>query len=204
MEIIFFKGFLLSLSLIVAIGAQNVYIIKQAMLKNHIFAVCLTCFLCDVILMFVGIFGVGEFLAKNRIFNLCIAILGSIFVFYYGVTALKSTFSKESVLKFSESNPISLKKAITLTLVVTLLNPHVYLDTVFVVGASALMFNIEEKIIFACGSLSASCLWFFSLGYSALKLSPLLVKMARVIDGFIALIMFFIFFSLISYILSLF
>ncbi|AQQ60455.1 l-lysine exporter LysE [Helicobacter bilis] len=204
MEIIFFKGFLLSLSLIVAIGAQNIFIIKQAMLKNHIFAVCLTCFLCDVILMFVGIFGVGEFLAKNRILNLCIAIFGSMFVFYYGIVALKSAFSKESVVNFSQSNPTSLKKAVMLTLMVTLLNPHVYLDTVFVVGASALMFNVEEKMIFACGSLGASCLWFFSLGYSALKLSSLLVKMARVIDVFVALIMFFIFLSLISYILSLF
>ena len=145
----FLKGFFLTLSLIVAIGAQNAFIIKQGIMKNHIFVVSGICFICDVVLMGLGVFGVGEFLAKNRILNLLIASVGILFVLYYGFASLKSAFFAESHPKFSQSKSLSLKKTILLTLAVTLLNPHVYLDTVFVVGASALMFSFDEKIIFA-------------------------------------------------------
>lgn len=198
---IFFKGFFLSLSLIVAIGAQNAFIIKQGISKNHIFVVSGICFFCDVVLMWLGVFGIGEFLAKNRILNLLLASVGILFVLYYGFVSLKSAFFTESHPKFSQSNSLPLKKTILLTLSVTLLNPHVYLDTVFVVGASALMFSFDEKIIFACGALAASFLWFFGLGYGALKLSRILIKISKIIDILIAVIMFFVAFSLFRYVL---
>lgn len=195
----FLKGFFLTLSLIVAIGAQNAFIIKQGIMKNHIFVVSGICFICDVVLMGLGVFGVGEFLAKNRILNLIIALVGILFVLYYGFASLKSAFFAESHPKFSQSKSLPLKKTILLTLAATLLNPHVYLDTVFVVGASALMFSFDEKIIFASGALVASFLWFFGLGYGALKLSKILIKITKIIDILIAIIMFFIAFSLIRY-----
>lgn len=128
--LIFFKGFFLSLSLIVAIGAQNAFIIKQGISRNHIFVVSGICFICDVVLMGLGIFGVGEFLAKNRILNLSITIIGIAFVLYYGLVSLKSAFFVESHPKFSQSNSLPFKKTILLTLAVTLLNLHVYLDTI--------------------------------------------------------------------------
>lgn len=84
---LFVQRFFLSLSLIVAIGAQNAFIIKQGLLKNHIFIVSGICFLCDIILMLVGIFGMGEFLARNPIMQFSIVGLGAIFVFYYGFLA---------------------------------------------------------------------------------------------------------------------
>lgn len=201
---LFMQGFFLSLSLIVAIGAQNAFIIKQGLLKNHIFIVSSICFLCDIVLMLVGIFGVGEFLAKNPIMQFGIAGLGAIFVFYYGFLALKSAlFSSVNsvVLKEDSSNASSLQKTIFLSLAFSLLNPHVYLDTVFIMGAFAITFNEEEKIIFALGALSASFLWFFSLGYAAYKLSPWLRKLSRIIDALIACMMFFIGYTLISHIL---
>ena len=201
---IFLKGFLLSLSLIVAIGAQNAFIIKQGITRNYVFVVSGICFICDVILMGLGIFGVGEFLAKNKVLNLLIASAGILFVVYYGFISLKSAFFQDYTLQLSTSNPLSLKKTILLALAVTLLNPHVYLDTVFVIGASALTFSFEEKIIFAYGGLSASFLWFFGLGYGALKLSKVLIKIAKIIDIFVAIIMFVIAFSLIHYIFSFF
>ncbi|WP_199770199.1 LysE/ArgO family amino acid transporter, partial [Helicobacter mesocricetorum] len=198
--LLFFKGFLLSLSLIAAIGAQNAFIIKQGISRNHIFIVSGICFICDVILMGFGVFGVGEFLAKNPVINLTIAILGILFVLYYGILSLKSAFLPQSSFEVSKENKLSLQKTILLTLAVTLLNPHVYLDTVFVIGAAALMFSFDEKIIFICGALVASFLWFFGLGYGALRLSGILIKMAKVIDILIAIIMFFIAFSLIHYV----
>lgn len=200
---IFLKGFLLSLSLIVAIGAQNAFIIKQGTTRNYVFVVSGICFICDVILMGLGIFGVGEFLAKNKVLNLLIASAGILFVVYYGFISLKSAFFQNYTLQLSTSNPLSLKKTILLALAVTLLNPHVYLDTVFVIGASALTFSFEEKIIFAYGGLSASFLWFFGVGYGALKLSKVLIKIAKIIDIFVAIIMFVIAFSLIRYIFDL-
>lgn len=197
----FFKGFFLSLSLIVAIGAQNAFIIKQGISQNHIFIVSGICFLCDVILMNLGIFGVGEFLAKNRILNLCITIIGIAFVLCYGFLSLKATLFAQSSFEMQQPNKLSLQKTIFLTLAVTLLNPHVYLDTIFIVGASALMLGFDEKIIFACGALIASFLWFFGLGYGALRLSRILSKIDRIVDGFIAIIMFFVAYSLIRFLI---
>ncbi|WP_258865024.1 LysE/ArgO family amino acid transporter [Helicobacter sp. MIT 14-3879] len=133
--------------------------------------------------------------------NVSLALIGALFVLYYGLVSLKAALFAESSLKLSSQHKPSMQKTLLLTLAVTFLNPHVYLDTVFVVGASALMFNFEEKIIFAFGALTASFLWFFGLGYGALRLSQVLAKITRILDFFIALIMFFVFYSLIEYIL---
>lgn len=195
----FLNGFFLSLSLIVAIGAQNAFIIKQGIIRNYVFLVSGICFFCDMILMVFGVFGVGEFLAQNKILNICIALAGILFVVYYGLLSLKSAFSN-NIYQFSQYKTLSIQKTILLTLAVTLLNPHVYLDTVFVIGATALTFSFEEKILFAYGALSASFLWFFGLGYGALKLSRFLIKITKIIDIFITIVMFFIAFSLVKYV----
>ncbi|WP_270965252.1 LysE/ArgO family amino acid transporter [Campylobacter upsaliensis] len=198
-----FKGFLLSLSLIVAIGAQNVFILRQALANHYIFIVCLLCFLCDVVLMCVGIFGVGEIFAKNQILALILAFCGVCFALYYAFLSLRAVFANSIKLQLAKEKLPSLKKVITLTLFVTLANPHVYLDTVFLVGSAALNFSFDEKILFALGALSASFLWFFSLGYGAKFLSfyikPNIVK---IIDLFVCLIMCMVAYSLILYILE--
>ncbi|SUX27552.1 CmeB [Campylobacter upsaliensis] len=143
-----FKGFLLSLSLIVAIGAQNVFILRQALTNHYIFIVCLLCFLCDVILMCVGIFGVGEIFAKNQILALC----GVCFALYYAFLSLRAVFANSIKLQLAKENPPPLKKVIISTLLVTLANPHIYLDTVFLIGSAALNFSFDEKILFALGA----------------------------------------------------
>ncbi|ARR02651.1 LysE/ArgO family amino acid transporter [Campylobacter vicugnae] len=202
---IFLKGFFLSLSLIMAIGAQNAFVLRQGIAKNNVFYVCLVCFLCDFVLILAGIFGVGEVIAKNVIVNVLITALGILFVSYYAITALISAFStKNSVIFEIEHSNFSIKKTIILTLCITLLNPHVYLDTVFVVGASALTFDMKEKIIFALGSLSASFIWFFSLGFGAKKFSHFLSKpiINKIIDIFIAIIMFFVVLTLVKFLLK--
>lgn len=204
-NLIFFKGFFLSLSLIVAIGAQNAFVLRQGIAKNNIFYVCLVCFLCDFLLMFAGIFGVGEVIAKNKTINIIITVFGILFVGYYGILSLISAFSAKQSAKFSaENSRFSIKKSIILTLAVTLLNPHVYLDTVFVVGASALTFEFDEKIIFVLGCMSASLIWFFSLGFGAKKFSHILSKptVSRFVDIFIAVVMFFVAWTLAKFILE--
>lgn len=198
----FINGLLLSLSLIVAIGAQNAFIIRQGINNNYVFIVSAICFICDVILMCVGVFGVGEVLASNKILNLIIAIAGIIFVIYYGVLSLKSAIKSSSNIAADKGGKDSLKKVVLLTLSVTLLNPHVYLDTVFVIGASALRFDINGKILFASGAITASLIWFFGLGYFASAMRPILVKISRIIDLFVALVMFTLAISLIKYIFN--
>ncbi|EAK1592396.1 amino acid transporter [Campylobacter upsaliensis] len=198
-----FKGFLLSLSLIVAIGAQNVFILRQALTNHYIFIVCLLCFLCDVVLMCVGIFGVGEIFAKNQILALILAFCGVCFALYYAFLSLRAVFANSIKLQLAKEKLPSLKKVITLTLFVTLANPHVYLDTVFLVGSAALNFSFDEKILFALGALSASFLWFFSLGYGAKFLSFYIKpNFVKIIDLFVCFIMCMVAYSLILYILE--
>ncbi|CAG9467949.1 amino acid transporter [Campylobacter upsaliensis] len=198
-----FKGFLLSLSLIVAIGAQNVFILRQALANHYIFIVCLLCFLCDVVLMCVGIFGVGEIFAKNQILALILAFCGVCFALYYAFLSLRAVFANSIKLQLAKEKLPSLKKVITLTLFVTLANPHVYLDTVFLVGSAALNFSFDEKILFALGALSASFLWFFSLGYGAKFLSFYIKpNFVKIIDLFVCFIMCMVAYSLILYILE--
>ncbi|HEC1560381.1 TPA: amino acid transporter [Campylobacter upsaliensis] len=198
-----FKGFLLSLSLIVAIGAQNVFILRQALTNHYIFIVCLLCFLCDVILICVGIFGVGEIFAKNQILALILAFCGVCFALYYAFLSLRAVFANSIKLQLAKEKLPSLKKVITLTLFVTLANPHVYLDTVFLVGSAALNFSFDEKILFALGALSASFLWFFSLGYGAKFLSFYIKpNFVKIIDLFVCFIMCMVAYSLILYILE--
>lgn len=108
---IFLKGFFLSLSLIMAIGAQNAFVLRQGIAKNNVFYVCLVCFLCDFVLILAGIFGVGEVIAKNVIVNVLITVLGILFVSYYAITALISAFStKNSVIFEIEHSNFSIKK----------------------------------------------------------------------------------------------
>ncbi|EPA2436173.1 LysE/ArgO family amino acid transporter [Campylobacter upsaliensis] len=203
MMTLLFKGFLLSLSLIVAIGAQNVFILRQALTNHYIFIVCLLCFLCDVILICVGIFGVGEIFAKNQILALILALCGVCFALYYAFLSLRAVFANSIKLQLAKENPPPLKKVIISTLLVTLANPHVYLDTVFLVGSAALNFSFDEKILFALGALSASFLWFFSLGYGAKFLSSYIKpNIVKIIDLFVCFIMCMVAYSLILYILE--
>lgn len=199
-----FKGFFLSLSLIAAIGAQNAFILRQALANHYIFVVCLICFLCDVVLMSVGIFGVGGIFMQNQILALILAFCGVFFALYYAFLSLKAIFSNSTLELLTKGKALSLKRTIILTLLVTLANPHVYLDTIFLVGSAALNFTFNEKILFAIGGLSASFLWFFSLGYGVKKLSFMMQnsKVSKIIDIFIVLVMLCVAYSLTNYILK--
>jgi len=204
-DFIFLKGFFLSLSLIIAIGPQNIFILKQGLAKNHIFLVCSICFLCDGVLMNLGIFGVGEFLAHNKIISIILAVLGILFALYYAFLSLKAFFTKPFQPDLKSSNALSCKEVTLLTLAFTLFNPQVYLDTLFLVGAASLSFNFNEKLIFSLGAISASFLWFFALGYGAKKLSSCFktAKIAKFIELFIVFIMFALIYSLIKYLITL-
>ena len=183
-------GFLTGLSLILAIGAQNVFVIEQGLKKQYVFLVCLICSISDLILIFLGIFLFEYFkiyFTKNveLIFN----ILLFIFLIYFIYNKVRSLY-KSSKINF-ENSTLSLKNIIAKTLGFTYLNPHVYSDTVFFLGNFSKNFLINNKYFFGIGASIASFLFFFSLGYLAKFFSNYLINSNtwKVINFFIIIFM---------------
>ena len=188
-------GFFTGLSLILAIGAQNIFVIEQGLKKQHIFFVCLICSLSDLILIFVGIFLFHYFVQYfnstiELIFN--ILLIGFLIHFIYSKIKIFNT----NVSLQNYHNNISKYDIFLKTLGFTYLNPHVYSDTVFILGNFSKNFLLSEKIIFGIGASIASFLFFFLLGY----LSKLLSKYAEskiiwnIINIFIIIFMSFLIF----------
>jgi len=183
-------GFITGLSLIFAIGAQNIFVIEQGLKKQYVFLVCLICSISDLILIFLGIFLFEYFkiyFTKNveLIFN----ILLFIFLIYFIYSKVRSLY-KRSDINF-ENNNLSLKNIVVKTLGFTYLNPHVYSDTVFFLGNFSKNFLISNKYFFGIGASIASFLFFFSLGYLAKFFSNYLINSNtwKVINFFIIIFM---------------
>ena len=157
-------GFFTGISLILAIGAQNIFVIEQGLKKQHIFIVCLICSMSDLILIFFGIFLFHYF---NQYFNSLIELILNLFLILFLLHFIfKKIKSHYSDINFStEPNNISKSNIIFKTLGFTYLNPHVYSDTVFFLGNFSKNFLLNEKIYFGVGASIASLLFFFGLGY---------------------------------------
>ena len=183
-------GFVTGLSLILAIGAQNIFVIEQGLKKQYVFLVCLICSLSDLILIFLGIF-LFEYLRSlftNNV-ELVFNILLFIFFLYFIITKLR--FKYENFDISMDENKISLKNVVTKTLGFTYLNPHVYSDTVFFLGNFSKNFLITQKYYFGIGASIASFLFFFSLGYLSKFSSKYLksIKTWKIINLFIIIFM---------------
>ena len=183
-------GFITGLSLIFAIGAQNIFVIEQGLKKQYVFLVCLICSISDLILIFLGIFLFEYFkiyFTKNveLIFN----ILLFIFLIYFIYNKVRSLY-KSSEISF-ENSSLTLNNIIAKTLGFTYLNPHVYSDTVFFLGNFSKNFLISNKYFFGIGASVASFLFFFSLGYLAKFFSNYLINSNtwKVINFFIIIFM---------------
>ena len=179
-------GFFTGLSLILAIGAQNIFVIEQGLKKQHVFLVCLICSISDLILIFLGIFLFHYF---NQFFNptveLILNILLILFLLHFIYTKLKAHYSE---INFSNDlTNISKTNIFIKTLGFTYLNPHVYSDTVFFLGNFSKNYLLNQKIAFGIGAAIASFLFFFALGYLSNYLSKYAKskKVWRVINIFI-------------------
>ena len=183
-------GFFTGLSLIFAIGAQNIFVMAQGLKKQYIFIVCLICSISDLILIFFGIFLFEYFkVFFTQIVELIFNILLFIFLLYFIYNKIISLY-KISYLNFG-SEILSLKNIIIKTLGFTYLNPHVYSDTVFFLGNFSKNLLINNKILFGIGAAIASFLFFFSLGYLAKFFSNYLIdsKTWKTINFFIIIFM---------------
>ena len=186
-------GFITGLSLILAIGAQNIFVIEQGLKKQHIFLVCLVCSLSDLILIFLGIFLFHHFIQYfNSTIELIFNILLIIFLLHFIYSKIKNFNSRVNFK--SQTNNISKLNILLKTLGFTYLNPHVYSDTVFFLGNFSKYFLINEKIFFGMGASIASFLFFFLIGYLSKYLSQYAQnqKIWKVINTFIILFMSFL------------
>ena len=192
MEFIFL-GFFTGLSLILAIGAQNIFVIEQGLKKQHLFLVCLICSISDLILIFLGIFLFHHFIQYfNSTIELIFNILLIIFLLHFIYSKIKMFNSRVNFK--SQTNNISKLNILLKTLGFTYLNPHVYSDTVFFLGNFSKYFLIKEKIFFGMGASIASFLFFFLIGYLSKYLSQYAQnqKIWKVINTFIILFMSFL------------
>jgi L-lysine exporter family protein LysE/ArgO len=196
---IYLKGLALGASLIIAIGAQNAFVLSQGVRKKYNIIIPLICSISDAVLISVGVFGVGQILATQALISNVASIGGALFLSWYGIKSFRS-FLQPGTMDKNDEGPQSFKSAVLFTLAITLLNPHVYIDTILLLGGISSQFEGNGKFIFGSGAISASFIWFFSLSLGAKFLSPIFKKPIawKILDLMIALIMWYIAFTLVK------
>lgn len=191
MEAHFLAGFLASLALIVAIGAQNSFVLQQGIRREHLLPVTLICALSDALLIAAGIAGLGALIQSSPVMLDVARYGGAAFLLIYGWRAARRAWHGEH-LSVEANGPVPLATAIATCLGFTFLNPHVYLDTVVLLGGLANQHGEHGRWFFGAGSATASLVWFFALAYGARVLAPLFERALawRVLDALIAFMMF--------------
>ena len=189
----FLTGFILGFSLILAIGAQNSFVLRQGLMGRHVFTVALFCSLSDAFLISIGVAGISIFL--NSFIDLVSVWLfgiAAIWLAGYGMLRLRDAINGKSILIVENSSLNGLASTLSFLIILTFANPHVYLDTVILIGSVSQQFSGDTKLAYVLGASLASFVFFFSLAYGAKFLSPVMQRpMAwRVLDSLIAFIMF--------------
>ncbi len=201
MEIPFFTGMATGAGLIIAIGAQNAFVLAQGIRKQHRFVVALVCSLCDAFLISCGVAGMGTLIEQSPRLLGFASGLGALFLFVYGLKSLFSACKGDQELAQAVVRVAGRKQVILTTLAITLLNPHVYLDTVVLLGGISATYESAGRMLFGAGAATMSFLWFFALAYGSALLAPLFEKSItwRILNGAIALIMWSISYKLLAY-----
>ena len=187
------EGFAFGFSLILAIGAQNAFVLRQGLVNRHVFWVCMICAVSDAALIAAGTLGVGALAASSPAVVRIVAAAGAAFLFAYGGLRLRSA-ARPQKMTAAGGGAESLKSAALAALALTWLNPHVYLDTVILLGGISARFAGWGRGFFGMGAVAASFVFFFSLGYGARKLAPVFARPRawRILDVAAAVVMFVI------------
>ena len=174
----YLEGLFLGLSLIIAIGAQNLFVFNQGLIGRYVFLICLFCAVSDALLIYIGYSGMFFILNKNENLQTFLFILGSLWVSVYGIMKIREGIKIKDSRSFEMLNNNQLDRSLSKTLItlagITWLNPHVYLDTVFLIGSIANTVDTNNQRVFIFGAMSASFIFFFFLGYIGNKIGPLL------------------------------
>ena len=195
----FLTGFILGFSLILAIGAQNSFVLRQGLMGRHVFTVALFCSLSDALLISVGVAGISIFLnnyidlVSNWLFG-----ISAIWLAGYGALRLRDAINGKSAIVIESTDSNGLISTLSFLSVLTFANPHVYLDTVVLIGSVSQQFPGNTKLAYVLGASLASFVFFFTLAYGAKFLSPIMQRpMAwRLLDTFIAFVMFSLAFNM--------
>lgn len=186
----YLNGLLVAAGLIVALGAQNAFVLAQSLRREHHLPVAALCVVCDAVLVMAGVFGLATLLAQNPVLLGIARWGGAAFLLWYGAKALRRACKPEALNEAANAGPRSRKAVLMTALAVTLLNPHVYLDTVLLIGSLGAQQTVPGA--YAAGAASASFLWFFALATGAAWLAPWLARPTtwRVLDMCVAVMMF--------------
>lgn len=198
MNIAFISGFFLSLSLIVAIGPQNAFVLRQGILRRHVFPIALFCSVSDIILITLGVFGFGAIISEFEYMSKYMFLFGGVWLIGYGFLRLRGAYIADSYLEASSTDKADLKLTLTNCAALTWLNPHVYIDTLVLIGTVSI--GYDDTLSFAAGACIASLIFFFTLAFGARFLSPLMKSRRawQALDAIIAIIMFLIAFTMLS------
>ncbi|AZE90920.1 LysE/ArgO family amino acid transporter [Pseudomonas orientalis] len=194
----YMNGLLVALGLIMAIGTQNAFVLAQGLRREHHLPVAALCVICDALLVAAGVFGLATVLAQSPILLAVARWGGAAFLLWYGACALRRACSTQSLDQDASLKTRSLRAVLLSALAVTLLNPHVYLDTVLLIGS--LGAQQTEPGAYVAGAASASFLWFTTLALGAAWLAPWLARPTtwRLLDLLVAVMMFSVAYQLIS------
>jgi L-lysine exporter family protein LysE/ArgO len=191
---VFGIGLVTGLSLILAIGAQNAFVLRQGLRGEHVLAVVLTCALSDALLIAIGVTSFAQVAAILPWLEAVMRYAGAAFLIWYGMRSLRSALKSTEALGVDETRaPGSLRTTLLTCLALTWLNPHVYLDTVVLLGSISTQFSSAQGL-FAAGAITGSFVFFFSLGFGAKLLRPVFANPLawRVLEGAIAVVMWLI------------
>jgi L-lysine exporter family protein LysE/ArgO len=188
--IAFSSGVLSGFALIIAIGAQNAFVIRQGLQRQHVLTVVLFCAISDALLIAAGTAGLGKVIESEPEVLEIVRWFGVTYLIFFGLKSLRSAF-RHNTLTLEQGNLVSRKRTILTVLGLTFLNPHVYLDTVIFLGSIANQFP-ADKWFFSAGAMTASFLWFFFIGFGSKMAARFMVKVIfwKVLDLAVAIIMF--------------
>lgn len=185
------QGLALGFGLIVAIGAQNAFVLRCGLARHHVLPVVLLCACSDAVLIAAGCLGLGTLIGGHPALLRIVAAGGAVFLAWYGVAALRRAFHP-AALSADAGLPATLAGTLAAAAAFTWLNPHVFLDTVILLGSISARFPGAERAAFGIGAAAASFIWFTAVGLGARILTPLFARPAawRILDLLIALVMF--------------
>lgn len=187
----FLKGLGLGAGLIVAIGSQNAHVLRMGLRRRHVGLTVLVCIACEALLITIGVAGIGTLVERSPVLLAAARWGGALFLAWYGLRAWRSAFDRHALDAGARAQDIGAREALLTVLAVTLLNPHVYLDTVVLLGAVGGQQGPQGKWWFALGAMSAGAIWFMLLGFGARLLAPWFARPSawRLLDAVIGAVM---------------
>lgn len=173
----FIKGFTTTAGLIIAIGIQNAFILRQGLLRSHTFVMALLASLIDSFMIFLGVSGLGVIIASHTYWMIAAKYGGILFLFFYGCRCFYLAIFKSNTIKDEEvTGKRSLKSSVITLMAVSFLNPHMYVDTLLLIGTVGGQLPYEQRLYYIIGAIAASTIWFFLLSYGARLLIPIFHK----------------------------